>query len=166
MTIDNAHLIADNLGTKGCFPKAWVRKDNIFYLLKDGGIQSVDRELLASRICRCFDVNQTWYEEGYYDGEKVSCSKIMTSLNYSIVPMEHYEFYLLNHGMNKMEAILELDAYSYYMMNIIDYLIENIAKAFKNKIPAFRLKAGIDYYYDVCILQHTVFTLFFYELHI
>lgn len=132
MTSDNAHLIADNLGTKGCFPKAWIRKDNTFYLLKDGGIQSVDRELLASRICRCFDVNQTWYEEGYYDGEKVSFSKIMTSLNYSIVPMKHYEFYLINRGMNKMEAILELDAYSYYMMNIIDYLIGNTDRHWGN----------------------------------
>ena len=63
MTIDNAHLIADNLGTKGCFPKAWVRKDNIFYLLKDGGIQSVDRELLASRICRCFRCVFVLYDE-------------------------------------------------------------------------------------------------------
>lgn len=35
---------------------------------------AVNREILASRICRCFDVDQVLYEEGMFDGEKVSIS--------------------------------------------------------------------------------------------
>ena len=87
MTIQNSHLIADNLGTQGCFPKAWIRRDDGFYLLKDGGPEPVEAELLASRIARCFDVNQVRYEEEYYDGQKVSSSRLITSPKYSIVPI-------------------------------------------------------------------------------
>jgi hypothetical protein len=43
-------------------------------LLKEGGEDAVNREILASRICRCFDVDQVLYEEGMFDGEKVSIS--------------------------------------------------------------------------------------------
>lgn len=50
MMVENSELIADDLGTKGYFPKAWVREKDGFYLLKDGGSQVVQKELLASRI--------------------------------------------------------------------------------------------------------------------
>ena len=36
--------------------KAWRRTAQGFQLLKDGGQETVAREVLASRICRCFDV--------------------------------------------------------------------------------------------------------------
>ena len=65
LTIQNSSLIADDLSTHGCYPKAWIRKDNSFWLMKDGGANVVENELLASRICRCFEVNQVYYEEGY-----------------------------------------------------------------------------------------------------
>lgn len=65
------------------------------------------------------------YEEDFYDGQKVSISKIITSLGQSIVSMENFEIYALNHDLNKMEYILKLDGYSFYMMNILDYLIGN-----------------------------------------
>lgn len=132
MTIQNSYLIADDLGTQGCYPKAWIRKKDGFWLMKDGGLEAVERELLASRICRCFRVNQVLYEEDFYDGQKVSVSKIITSLNESIVPMEHFEIYALNHDMDKMEYILKLDGYSYYMMNILDYLIGNTDRHWGN----------------------------------
>ena len=132
MTIQNSYLIADDLGTQGCYPKAWIRKKDGFWLMKDGGLEAVERELLASRICRCFRVNQVLYEEDFYDGQKVSVSKIITSLNESIVSMEHFEIYALNHDMDKMEYILKLDGYSYYMMNILDYLIGNTDRHWGN----------------------------------
>ena len=132
MTIQNSYLIADDLGTQGCYPKAWIRKKDGFCLMKDGGLEAVERELLASRICRCFRVNQVLYEEDFYDGQKVSVSKIITSLNESIVSMEHFEIYALNHDMDKMEYILKLDGYSYYMMNILDYLIGNTDRHWGN----------------------------------
>lgn len=132
MTIENRHLIADDLATQGCYPKAWIRREEGFYLLKDGGTEVVERELLASKLCQCFCVNQVMYEEEFYDGQKVSGSKIITSLKYSIVPMEHFEIYCMNHNIDKMEYILDLDKYSYYMMNIIDYLVGNTDRHWGN----------------------------------
>lgn len=72
-TVQNEYLARD-LSTNGCFPKAWQRSDHRFRLLKEGGKDAVNREILASRICRCFDVDQVLYEEGMFDGEKVSIS--------------------------------------------------------------------------------------------
>ena len=54
MTVTNEELAPD-LSTKGCFPKAWIRKEDGFVLLKDGGEETVKRELIASQICQCFD---------------------------------------------------------------------------------------------------------------
>lgn len=132
MTIENSHLIADDLSTQGCFPKAWVRRKNGFYLMKDGGESSVERELLASRIAQCFRLNQVKYEEEVYDGQRVSVSKLITSPEYSIVSMEYYDIYCMNHEKDKMKTILKLDGYSYYMMNIIDYLVGNTDRHWGN----------------------------------
>ena len=129
MTIENSHLIADDLATQGCYPKAWIRREDGFYLMKDGGIEPVEQELLASKICRCFLFNQVKYEEEFYDGQKVSVSKIVTSLAYSIVPMEYFEVYCINHEIDKMQYLLNLDA---YMMNIMDYLIGNTDRHWGN----------------------------------
>lgn len=49
-TVQNECLARD-LSTNGCFPKAWQRAGNGFRLLKDGGSDAVERELLASQIC-------------------------------------------------------------------------------------------------------------------
>lgn len=132
MTVENAHLMADSLGTHGCFPKAWIRQDEHFFLLKAGEGEAVKRELLASKICRCFNVNQVLYEQGEFDGQTVSCSRIITSIKYSIVPMEYFAIYLQNHGMNVKDCVLQLDAYSYYMMNIVDYLVGNTDRHWGN----------------------------------
>ncbi len=132
MTIQNRHLIADDLGTQGCYPKAWIRKQDGFWLMKDGGLEPVEHELLASKIARCFHVNQVEYEESFYDGQKVSVSKIITSLSQSIVPMEYFQVYAVNRGIDTMEYILQLDGYSYYMMNIIDYLVGNTDRHWGN----------------------------------
>lgn len=130
--IESPQMLRENLGTGGCFPKAWIWKTEGLYLIKAGNERDVENELLASKICRCFDANQVLYEECNYDGQKMSACKIMTSLEYSIVPMEHYEIYLVNHEIKKMDAVLELDAYSYYMMNIMDYLLGNTDRHWGN----------------------------------
>lgn len=50
-----AKEILNSIGaTQGCYPKAWIRKDNTFFLMKDGGSEPVENELLASKIARCF----------------------------------------------------------------------------------------------------------------
>ncbi len=130
-TVQNEYLARD-LATNGCFPKAWKREGAGFRLLKDGGIDAVNRELLASQICRCFDVSQVLYEEDYFDGEKVTASKNMTSKEFSIVPMEAFEIYSRNHNKNAKKYILKLDKHNYYMMNIIDYLIGNTDRHWGN----------------------------------
>ena len=123
-TVQN-ECLAKDLSTNGCFPKAWKRVENGFQLLKDGGNDAVDRELLASKICRCFDVSQVLYEEDYFDGEKVSVSDNMTSKDYSIVSMEAFEIYCQNHNKDTETYMKKLDKHNYYMMNIMDYLVGN-----------------------------------------
>ncbi len=130
-TVENEYLARD-LATNGCFPKAWKRVDDGFLLLKDGGRDAVERELLASRICRCFDVSQVLYEEGWFDGEKVSVSVNLTSREYSIVSMEAFELYSQNHNRDTKKYILSLDRKNYYMMNIVDYLIGNTDRHWGN----------------------------------
>jgi hypothetical protein len=103
-----------------------------FYLLKDGDEKEVDAELLASRIARCFDVDQVLYEPFVYDGQKVSASPLMTSKDFSIVPMEHVEIYAANHNTDLYALIRRYDLRSYCMMNIIDYLVGNTDRHWGN----------------------------------
>ena len=132
MTIQNSYLIADDVSTNGCFPKAWLRRGDEFLLLKDGGISFVRNEVLASKISQCFVCNQVIYEEDEFEGDKVSVSSIITSLQYSIVSEEAFEIYATNKDLDPLKYILKLDAYSYYMMNIIDYLVGNTDRHWGN----------------------------------
>lgn len=125
-------MLARDLSTGGCFPKAWQRTEEGFRLLKDGGEDAVERELLASRISRCFAVAQVLYEKGYFDGEKVSVSGNMTSKEYSIASMEAFQIYAVNHNKDIRKYILRLDKYNYYMMNIVDYLVGNTDRHWGN----------------------------------
>lgn len=130
-TVQNKYLARD-LSTNGCFPKAWQRTQDGFRLLKNGGQDVVEKELLASQICRCFQVSQVFYERDYFDGEKVSVSSNITSKEYSIVSMEYFEIYAVNHDRNVKKYILSLDKHNYYMMNIVDYLIGNTDRHWGN----------------------------------
>lgn len=132
ITVTNRHLIADDLSTNGVFPKAWVRKGDMFLLWKDGSQDSVERELLASRICQCFRCRQVVYREQFFEGQKVSESAIVTSLDYGMVSREEFEIYAQNREIDVMDYILRLDGYSYYMMNILDYLVGNTDRHWGN----------------------------------
>ena len=57
----------------------------------------------------------------------VSSSRISTS-----APMEAFEIYAANHDIDVMDFVLKLDAYSYYMMNLLDYLIGNTDRHWGN----------------------------------
>ena len=124
LTVTNQEL-AQDLSTKGCFPKAWLRTGTEFCLLKDGGEDVVRRELLASRICQCFDVPQVAYEEYVYDGELVTKSAIVTSKRYSMVSKMAYDVYAINHDLDTVAECIRLDPVAYYGMNILDYLVGN-----------------------------------------
>lgn len=137
ITLQNAELFitqeaAGDIGTVGVAPKAWVRKNGDFYLLKDGDERDVDAELLASKIVGCFKVDYVPYEEDFFDGLKVSKCKIITSEQTSIVSFEFIDVYCANRDINKFEYVLKKDSYSYYMMNIIDYLIGNTDRHWGN----------------------------------
>ena len=101
-------------------------------LLKDGGREAVERELLASQICQCFAASQVVYEKAFFDKEPVTLSWNITSKEYSIVSMESFEIYIQNHGGSVREAVLALDSYNYYMMNILDYLTGNTDRHWGN----------------------------------
>lgn len=124
MTVTNQELAPD-LSTKGCFPKAWIRTDKGFRLLKDGGEDAVRRELLASQICQCFDIKQVEYKEFLYDGELVTQSEIVTSKEYSMVSKMSFDIYAANHDLDTVEEAIRLDRIAYYGMNILDYLTGN-----------------------------------------
>jgi len=132
MTVNNAHLVADDISTQGQFPKAWLREEDGFYLLKDGGEDLVRRELLASRICQCFECHQVLYEPFIWEGTSVSKSRLMTDRRYSIVTREAFEIYAVNHDIDVEKYVLDLDAYSYYMMNLLDYLVGNTDRHWGN----------------------------------
>ncbi|MDD3218708.1 MAG: hypothetical protein PHC41_08375 [Lachnospiraceae bacterium] len=132
VTIENSTLIADDLSTGGMFPKAWIRESDGFYLLKDGGMDAVHREVLASKVSQCFKCNQVYYEESNYKGEPVSKSKIITSVKYSLVSREAFDIYAKNQDIDVMEFIKKLDSINYYTMNIIDYLIGNTDRHWGN----------------------------------
>ena len=137
LTAANAELItwqdeAGDVGTPGVAPKAWIREDDIFYLLKDGDQRDVGAELLASKIVDCFDVEHVSYRETYFGDVRVSKCRNITSEQVSIVSSEFIEIYCMNNNKDKMAFILKKDAYSYYMMNIIDYLIGNTDRHWGN----------------------------------
>lgn len=128
ITLQSTKGIEKDLSTNGCFPKAWIGNK----LLKSGNPIAVKNEILASKICQCFQCNQVIYEEGRYKGELVSISNLFTSKRYSIVSKEAFDTYAVNHDIDPIKYILSLDAYSYYMMNILDYLIGNTDRHWGN----------------------------------
>lgn len=124
MTVTNRELAPD-LSTKGYFPKAWIRKENGFRLLKDGGAKTVFRELLASQICQCFDVKQVIYRSCFYDGQEVTESELISSMEYSLVSKMAFDIYAVNHDLDTLDVCRALDPAAYYGMNILDYLTGN-----------------------------------------
>ena len=137
LTANNAELISDkeaagDVSTLGMAPKAWIREKSSFYLVKDGDKRDVEAEILASKIADCFKLDHVKYSLSSFKDKLVSKSKIITSEDFSIVPMEYIEIYCLNQEIKKMEFILKKDAYAFYMMNIIDYLVGNTDRHWGN----------------------------------
>ena len=137
LTAENAKLIsygdsAGDLSTAGVAPKAWIRREGGFLLLKDGDALEVEAELIASRIARCFEVEQVLYEPWDYDGQRVSRSELMTSKERSIVPAQYVDIYAANRGTTLRKIVARQDEYGYHMMNIIDYLVGNTDRHWEN----------------------------------
>ena len=77
----------------------------------------VRRELMASKICRCFDIPQVTYEESSYDGEVVTQSIIVTSKKYSMVSKLAYDVYAINNDLDTIEECIRLNPIAYYATN-------------------------------------------------
>lgn len=137
LTAQNAVLLdrrdsAGDLATAGVAPKAWIRRNGEFWLLKDGDPREVEAELMASQITRCFDVEQVLYEPEDYQGQRVSASRLMTTKERSIVPAEFVEVYAANAERELMDYVRRYDLRGYHMMNIVDYLIGNTDRHWGN----------------------------------
>ena len=117
--------LARDLSTDGCCAKAWRHNGTHLELIKGGSDDAANRELLASRICRCFDVNQVLYEGNTIDGKRVTISKGMTSIQYGLVDMREVYQWMSGNEEEVKAFILDLDAKNYHMMNIVDYLVGN-----------------------------------------
>lgn len=109
ITLQSLKGIEKDLSTDGCFPKAWLGNT----LLKGGNPTAVRNEILASKICQCFQCNQVLYKEGKYKGELVSISNLFTSKEYSIVSKEAFDIYAVNHDIDPIKYILSFFAYDY-----------------------------------------------------
>ena len=109
-----------------------VKDELQFFLLKDGDRRDVDAELLASKIMDCFTIDHVRYLPEQYKGVDVSSGEIITSIERSIVSMEYVQIYAQNHDQDYSRMILTKDAYAYYSMNIIDYLIGNTDRHWGN----------------------------------
>lgn len=137
LTAQNAQTLdkydtAGDLATAGVAPKAWIRRNGEFWLLKDGDPREVEAELMASQIARCFDVAQVLYEPEVYQGQRVSASRLMTTKERSIVPAEFVEVYAANAERELMDYVRRYDLRGYHMMNIVDYLIGNTDRHWGN----------------------------------
>ncbi len=137
LTAENAALLdrrdsAGDVSTAGVAPKAWVRREDGFWLLKDGDPGEVEAELMASQIARCFNVPQVLYESKNYQGWQVSASRLMTDKDRSIVPVEFVDVYAANAGTTVESIIADRDLYGFHMMNIVDYLVGNTDRHWGN----------------------------------
>ena len=137
LTAQNAELllpgdVAGDLSTQGVAPKAWIREENTFWLLKNGEKRDVDAELLSSRIARCFRTESVAYEPAEFDGKAVSKSRIFTSEEVSLVSMDAVDVYCANRGVTRDAFVLLVDRYAYHIMNLIDYLVGNTDRHWGN----------------------------------
>jgi len=124
LTVTNTELAPD-LSTRGLFPKAWIRTEEGFRLLKDGGEDVVEKEILASTICQCFDIPQVKYRKHYYQNQLVTESDIVTTKERSMVSKLSFDIYAANHDLDTIQICKELDPVTFYGMHILDYLVGN-----------------------------------------
>ena len=136
-TVQNQELLTDadvagNIATPGVAPKAWIRRAGDFYLLKDGDERDVRAEILASKIIECFDVDAVKYEADVFNEKAVSKCRSIASLEKSLVPAEYVEIYAVNHDRSLFDYVTVTSFKTYYMINIIYYLVGNTDRHWQN----------------------------------
>ena len=122
-TITNQLPITD-LSTDGTAPKAWLRKDDGFYLLKGDVNDSVIRETEASAILRDLGFNVTRYWLSTYRDIPVSVCKCFTSKDINLVKAEWFAIKCMNNDESIADYIYRFQE-QFDKMNLADYLIGN-----------------------------------------
>ena len=134
MIVRNTGLIPEGstLSQKNYMPNVWLRCQGHTYLLKEGSPDEVESELLASRIARCFAVDQVLYEPTDFEDRRVTRSELITTKDKSIVFVPEMVPYLIRENKKLWDLVNEQDSYGYHMMNIIDYLVGNTDRHARN----------------------------------
>ena len=63
----------------------------------------MEREVLASKLSRCIDCHQVQYEQGKFENDPDTISKILTSQRYSLVTYAAYDVYCTNPDWNSLD---------------------------------------------------------------
>lgn len=136
LTVTNTMLLAPDCSTSGLFPKAWVRREDGFYLYKGDRNDSVRREVEASRILQKLGIPVLDYGYDFWEGQKVSSCRCFTSENIGFVPAEAYV------SDDSLEDRIDQN---YYYMNLADYLVGNTDRHWQNWGFLFDLEGIIGY---------------------
>ncbi len=123
LTVTNAMLLAPDCSTSGLFPKAWVRREDGFYLFKGDRNDSVRKEVEASKILRKLGIPVLDYAYDFWEGQQVSSCRCFTSKEIGFVTAEAY---VSDHAMENW-----IDK-NYYAMNLADYLVGNTDRHWQN----------------------------------
>lgn len=129
LTLNNTMLIASDCATDGIAPKAWVRKDGELFMLKGNlpGSNSVEKEVEASKMLQKLGIDVLNYDFYKYKGHPVAASKCYTTKDISQISLGAYQE---NHSF--LEQAKDKDIYDLHILNLCDYLSENIDRHWGN----------------------------------
>jgi hypothetical protein len=123
-----------DIGTRGCYPKAWMREEDGVYLYKagmqrddqDNGYESLI-EISISNILDQFNVRHLKYEKTIVEGEVCCKCKCMSTPQRSIVHVEEVKAKITREGKDFIDWVSRDARFSndFHQMNVVDYLIEN-----------------------------------------
>lgn len=115
LTVTNKKLIDSDLATDGTFPKAWIRYNDTFWLLKGDKNDSVNKEVYASLYLRKLGFDVLEYNKHVYKNEIVSVSRCFTNPDVGYITAGNL---VQNYDLN-------LDFRQYDMMLLCDFLVGN-----------------------------------------
>jgi len=133
LTLRNTMLIARDCSTGGTAPKAWLRREDGFWLLKGNlpGERSVDKETAAAQLLERLHLPVLPYVKNTFHGEEVSESPCYTSKDTGEIPLDEY---LENHDLPPTLR----DDPAWHRMNLSDYLVGNSDRHWGNISFLFR----------------------------
>ncbi len=117
-TVTNQLPIPD-LVTDGTAPKAWVRREDGFYLYKGDVNDSVVRETEASQMLRLLGLEVVEYKKESFNGQPVSASKCFTNKDINFVRAQYF-----NEKYDIQEYIFKFKE-QFDRMNLADYIVGN-----------------------------------------